>query len=201
MTIGAGRRSPKPTCSSTTRQAEDPHLALMLSRMFWPDFPVPVGVLRVDRPADPRPADRGPDRDGGRRVRRRRSRRASSTAGRPGRSTKGRTCGTRRRRWRDDGAPALPGLRVREPDRATRSATTAARTWRGVGVPQATTSFHGRLLGEHLDELGAPAPLTVDPRHPSTAPIEPDACRPASTACSSSTTAGSSASSRTATPS
>ncbi len=34
----------------------------------------------------------------------------------------------------------------------------------GVGVPQATTSFHGRLLGEHLDELGAPPPLTVDPQ-------------------------------------
>jgi 2-oxoglutarate ferredoxin oxidoreductase subunit beta len=32
-------------------QAEDPYLALMLSRMFWPDFPVPVGVLRaVPRP-------------------------------------------------------------------------------------------------------------------------------------------------------
>ena len=28
-------------------QAEDPYLALMLSRMFWPEFPVPVGVLRV----------------------------------------------------------------------------------------------------------------------------------------------------------
>ena len=32
-------------------QAEDPYLALMLSRMFWPAFPVPVGVLRaVPRP-------------------------------------------------------------------------------------------------------------------------------------------------------
>jgi 2-oxoglutarate ferredoxin oxidoreductase subunit beta len=31
--------------------AEEPYLALMLSRMFWPDFPVPVGVLRaVARP-------------------------------------------------------------------------------------------------------------------------------------------------------
>ena len=39
-------------------QAEEPYLALMLSRMFWPDFPVPVGVLRARRPADPRPADR-----------------------------------------------------------------------------------------------------------------------------------------------
>jgi hypothetical protein len=32
-------------------QAEEPYLALMLSRMFWPDYPVPVGVLRaVARP-------------------------------------------------------------------------------------------------------------------------------------------------------
>ena len=31
--------------------SEEPYLALMLSRMFWPDFPVPVGVLRaVPRP-------------------------------------------------------------------------------------------------------------------------------------------------------
>jgi 2-oxoglutarate ferredoxin oxidoreductase subunit beta len=32
-------------------QSPDPYLALVLSRMFWPDFPVPVGVLRaVPRP-------------------------------------------------------------------------------------------------------------------------------------------------------
>ena len=31
--------------------ADDPYLAYMLSRMWWPDFPVPVGVLRrVERP-------------------------------------------------------------------------------------------------------------------------------------------------------
>jgi len=31
--------------------AEDPYLALMLSRMFWPQFPVPVGILRsIERP-------------------------------------------------------------------------------------------------------------------------------------------------------
>jgi 2-oxoglutarate ferredoxin oxidoreductase subunit beta len=31
--------------------AADPYLAYMLSRMWWPDFPVPVGVLRaVQRP-------------------------------------------------------------------------------------------------------------------------------------------------------
>ena len=27
--------------------ADDPYLALVLSRMFWPEFPVPVGVLRA----------------------------------------------------------------------------------------------------------------------------------------------------------
>jgi 2-oxoglutarate ferredoxin oxidoreductase subunit beta len=32
-------------------ETEDPYLAFMLSRMWWPDFPVPVGVLRrVNRP-------------------------------------------------------------------------------------------------------------------------------------------------------
>ncbi len=32
-------------------QAEEPYLALMLSRMFWPAYPVPVGVFRaVSRP-------------------------------------------------------------------------------------------------------------------------------------------------------
>ena len=31
--------------------AEDPYLALILSRMFWPEFPVPVGVIRaIQRP-------------------------------------------------------------------------------------------------------------------------------------------------------
>jgi CBS domain-containing protein len=33
----------------------------------------------------------------------------------------------------------------------------------GHDVPQATTTFHGRLLGERLDELGAPPPLAVEP--------------------------------------
>jgi len=36
----------------------------------------------------------------------------------------------------------------------------------GHDVPQATTTFQGRLLGEHLDELGAPSPLTVGPDTP-----------------------------------
>lgn len=33
----------------------------------------------------------------------------------------------------------------------------------GADVPQPTTSFHGRLLGQHLDDLGAPEPVIVAP--------------------------------------
>jgi CBS domain-containing protein len=36
----------------------------------------------------------------------------------------------------------------------------------GHDVPQATVTFHGQLLGEHLDELGAPPPITVSPDTP-----------------------------------
>jgi len=31
----------------------------------------------------------------------------------------------------------------------------------GVDVPQQAPAFKGRLLGEHLDDLGAPPPITV----------------------------------------
>jgi CBS domain-containing protein len=36
----------------------------------------------------------------------------------------------------------------------------------GADVPQAALTFHSRLLGEHLDDLGAPPPLTVGPDTP-----------------------------------
>ena len=36
----------------------------------------------------------------------------------------------------------------------------------GHDTPQPALSFHGRLLGEHLDDLGAPEPLTVGPDAP-----------------------------------
>jgi CBS domain-containing protein len=36
----------------------------------------------------------------------------------------------------------------------------------GHDTPQPATSFHGRLLGEHLDELGAPPPIEVSPDTP-----------------------------------
>src|SRR5688500_11956583 len=36
----------------------------------------------------------------------------------------------------------------------------------GHDIPQPALSFQSRLLGEHLDDLGAPAPLTVNPDAP-----------------------------------
>jgi CBS domain-containing protein len=42
----------------------------------------------------------------------------------------------------------------------------------GAGVPQAASTFHSRLLGEHLVDLGAPAPATVTPDTPVGAAIE-----------------------------
>lgn len=36
----------------------------------------------------------------------------------------------------------------------------------GVDVPQQAPAFHGQLLGEHLNRLGAPPPLTVSPDTP-----------------------------------
>ena len=39
-------------------------------------------------------------------------------------------------------------------------ANCGADLW-AVDVPEPATGFHGKLLGAHLDELGAPAPQTV----------------------------------------
>ncbi|MFL5779126.1 MAG: cyclic nucleotide-binding/CBS domain-containing protein [Chloroflexota bacterium] len=36
----------------------------------------------------------------------------------------------------------------------------------GHDVPQSVTTFHGRLLGEHLDELGPSEPVVVSPDTP-----------------------------------
>ena len=36
----------------------------------------------------------------------------------------------------------------------------------GRDIPQQAPAFHGRLLGEHLDDLGAPPPITVGPDTP-----------------------------------
>jgi CBS domain-containing protein len=42
----------------------------------------------------------------------------------------------------------------------------------GNDVPQQAPAFHGQLLGEHLNQLGAPPPLTVTPDTPVDRAIE-----------------------------
>jgi CBS domain-containing protein len=44
-------------------------------------------------------------------------------------------------------------------------ANCGADLW-NADTPQPVTTFHGRLLGMHLDDLGAPAPKTVDASMP-----------------------------------
>ena len=133
-------------------QAAEPYLALMLSRMFWPDFPVPVGVLR----AVPRPThDQLIEGQISAAI-------AATGRGRPRRGPRERRDLDRRltgARERD----ALPDLRLREPARAPTSATTAARTWRAATSRSRRPAFHGQLLGEHLDALGVAPPEIVDP--------------------------------------
>ncbi|MEO5885415.1 MAG: CBS domain-containing protein [Candidatus Limnocylindrales bacterium] len=41
----------------------------------------------------------------------------------------------------------------------------------GRDIPQQAPAFHGQLLGEHLDELGAPPPIVVSPDLPLDAAI------------------------------
>ena len=47
----------------------------------------------------------------------------------------------------------------------------------GHDIPQPATASSGQLLGEHLDELGAAAPVTVDPGHAAREAIRADARR------------------------
>jgi 2-oxoglutarate ferredoxin oxidoreductase subunit beta len=49
--VDIGRGASETELLSHDAHAEDPYLALMLSRMMWPEYPVPVGVFRdIDRP-------------------------------------------------------------------------------------------------------------------------------------------------------
>ncbi|MEJ7696177.1 MAG: hypothetical protein WKF78_06050 [Candidatus Limnocylindrales bacterium] len=97
--------------------AEDPYLALMLSRMFWPEFPVPVGRASIHGSTDPRPPDRGPAGGGRREVG------VGDLAGRPARrgDLDGRVVRSERH--------AMPDLRVRQPDRHGDLRQLRERTW------------------------------------------------------------------------
>ena len=135
--------------------AEDPYLALILSRMFWPEFPVPGGRPARRDPADPLGPDRRPDPAGDREVRRGRHRQGARVRrdldGRVGRGA--------------DALPRLPPrqlrgrghlhqLRRRPPGRrppAARASSSTTRSWAatstrcGVGEPSIVEAgMHGR---------------------------------------------------------
>ena len=162
-------------------QAEDPYLALDAVAHVLAGLPGPGRRPARDRAADPRRAHRGPAR----RPRSPSRARATSTerpatAARPGRSSEPGTGAT---------GMHLPGLRVRQPDGRRR----LRQLRRGPGRPRHArsrrTSFHGRLLGEHLDELGAPPPLDRRAATRRSTRSSTGCTRPRPTACSSSTAA------------
>ena len=169
-------------------QAEEPYLALMLSRMFWPALPGPGRGPARGPASDPRPPHRGPARG---RDREERGRRPRGRAQRR-RDLDGRVGGERERSMQ------LSGLRVRQPDGHRGLRQLRRGPGRSATSRRRRLSFQGRLLGEHLDELGAPPPLTVGPDTPVERRDRPDAGQPRRTASWSPWTTGSSASSPTA---
>ena len=120
------------------QHAEDPYLALILSRMFWPEFPVPVGILReVDRPTH---SDLVDDQiaAGDRQVRAGRPAQGARWPARPGRWSR-RCC-----------APSAASTT----SRARTTAPTAARTSPRSDTPQPALDYHDTILGDHLDAPG-----------------------------------------------
>ena len=170
-------------------QAEEPYLALMLSRMFWPDFPVPVGVLRaVARPTH----DQLVDGQIAAAV-------ASQGDGDLAEALASGETWTVELRGGPMRCPSCGFDNLIGSDVCDNCGADLA----GRDVPESATTFRGPLLGEHLDELlhelnvGQPDVLDVVGRRRRRGPA--DARRRAPTASSSSRTAGSSASSPTAT--
>ena len=103
----------------------DPLIAFMLAHLWWPDFPVPVGVVRNIAATDPRPDDHRPDRPGDRGARRGRPEEAAQHR----RNLDRRVMATATDRGRR--APSrrdLPRLPLRELSGRRQSARTAART-------------------------------------------------------------------------
>ena len=169
--------------------AADPYLALMLSRMSWPDFPVPVGVLRaVSRPTHDRLIEdqltaavgaQRPGRPGGG-AQRRGDLDGRIARGRMGRDLPGLWHG------QPDGGRGLRQLR-RGPGRHRGPAGCHARSIAGSSASTSWTSGRPRRRPSRPTRWSAPPSRRCTP--------------PASTACWSSRAASSSGSSPTATPS
>ena len=154
-------------------QAEEPYLALMLSRMFWPAYPGPGRCLPRRLAADPRQPHHRPDRYGRRPVEAvRETWRPCSTAARRGRPSRRRRRrhrrwpGGRRRRMR------LSGLRVREPDGAEVCDNCGSDIWRRRTSRSARSRSTAGFSASTSTSSGRWRPLAVDPSTPVDEAIE-----------------------------
>ena len=167
--------------------AEDPYLALILSRMFWPEFPVPGRRPPRRQPADALRPDGRPDRAGDREVGRGRPRARRSWPARPGPSSSG-------------AADALPRLPPRQLRGRGHLRQLRRRPRRASDVPQPAIEFHDTILGEPPRRARASAsPSVVEPGHRRSRTPSAGCTRPAPTACSCATATAWSGSSPTAT--
>jgi 2-oxoglutarate ferredoxin oxidoreductase subunit beta len=146
--------------------AEEPHLALILSRMWWPQFPVPVGVFRdVARPThDELLADQvreaveqqGEGELG--RVLVAGETWTVAAAERPSEAGRGEAVRSARTRTRGLICPVCRFQNFEGED----ACENCGADLRTSDIPQQATSFTGRLMGEHLDALGVEPPPTIE---------------------------------------
>jgi 2-oxoglutarate ferredoxin oxidoreductase subunit beta len=159
--------------------AEEPHLALILSRMWWPAFPVPVGVLRdVSRPthdellaeqvteaiAQQGEGDLGRVLVAGETWTVAAPARVEKGPGdgrpvdeRPAEARRGEIVRSARKRSR---AVICPVCRF-ENFEGEDNCEDCGADLRTSDIPQQAPSFTGRLMGEHLDALGVGPPPMI----------------------------------------
>ncbi|HLA16590.1 MAG TPA: thiamine pyrophosphate-dependent enzyme [Candidatus Limnocylindrales bacterium] len=146
--------------------AEEPHLALILSRMWWPDYPVPVGVLRdVTRPTH--------DQLLGEQVVEAVAQQGEGDLAQALVSGETWTVVAEERSVDTRAIPEVRSARTRtrglicpvcrfqnfEGEDACENCGADLRT---SDIPQQAGSFTGRLMGEHLDALGVGPPPSIE---------------------------------------
>ena len=146
--------------------AEEPHLALILSRMWWPEFPVPVGVFRdVTRPThdqllEEQVVEVTAQQGEGDLTRALLSGETWTVAAEERALDRRPTPELRSARTRTRGL-ICPVCRFQnfEGEDACENCGADLRT---SDIPQQATSFTGRLMGEHLDALGVGPPPSIE---------------------------------------
>jgi 2-oxoglutarate ferredoxin oxidoreductase subunit beta len=146
--------------------AEEPHLALILSRMWWPQFPVPVGVFRaVLRPThDELLAEQVTEAivqqgEGDlARVLVAGETWTVTAAEQPTEEPPTEKVRAARKRTRGVVCPVCRFDNFQGED----SCENCGADLRTSDIPQQAESFTGRLMGEHLDALGVGPPPSID---------------------------------------